>query len=186
MYTSQANQDQFVDFMLNNKQFGTYVDIGSYHPIEDNNTYVFDARGWSGICVDLQLDEQLYSQTRSAYAIKSNALSVNYLNLFQRMCCSSTIDYLSIDVDESSTKVLEMLPHDQYRFNVITIEHDAYVHGDKYRTPQRELLTSLGYILFTEDVKVPESVWNMMVTEKIVTNKLNVGFEDWWISPYLA
>lgn len=31
---------------------GTYIDIGSAHPIEHSNTYLFYEKGWRGICVE--------------------------------------------------------------------------------------------------------------------------------------
>ena len=31
---------------------GTYIDIGSGHPVKNNNTFLFYKRGWKGICVD--------------------------------------------------------------------------------------------------------------------------------------
>jgi hypothetical protein len=180
-YKSQVQQDQFVDLILKNKPIGTYVDIGSHHPVDISNTYVFDQRGWSGLCVDVGLDEGLYRENnRSAHLVKFDATLLNYHNLFKKLNFPSTIDYLSLDVDESSTEVLKILPHKEYRFNVITIEHDLYAHGDIYRNQQRELLTSLGYQLFASDVKVPEDWW----VGNPASNGgqlVNVGFEDWWV-----
>lgn len=44
---------------LNHHTPGTYIDIGSAHPIEYSNTCLFYENGWSGICVEPNPD--LYS-----------------------------------------------------------------------------------------------------------------------------
>jgi hypothetical protein len=182
-YKSQVQQDQFVDLMLKNKPIGTYVDIGSNHPVDINNTYVFDRRGWKGLCVDVSLDENLYRENnRSAHLVKLDATLLNYYNLFKKLNFPSTIDYLSLDIDEGSTDVLKILPHEEYRFGVITIEHDLYAHGDVYRNQQRGILWSLGYQLFASDVKVPEDWW-VGNSSSNGGERVNVGFEDWWINP---
>lgn len=31
---------------------GVYVDIGCWHPVKASNTYFFNLRGWTGICID--------------------------------------------------------------------------------------------------------------------------------------
>jgi hypothetical protein len=72
---------------------------------------------------------------------------------------------------------LLILPHNDYTFNVITIEHDFYIYGDKYKKRQREFLLSKGYHLVGSNVKVPRG--------KNGRKEENVGFEDWWIHPSL-
>ena len=37
-----------------NDQIGTYLDIGSGHPVIGSNTYYYYKRGWTGVCVDPQ------------------------------------------------------------------------------------------------------------------------------------
>ncbi len=38
--------------ILQQKKTGTYVDVGSHHPILANNTFFFYLRNWRGICID--------------------------------------------------------------------------------------------------------------------------------------
>ncbi len=38
--------------ILQQKKVGTYVDVGSHHPILANNTFFFYLRNWRGICID--------------------------------------------------------------------------------------------------------------------------------------
>ena len=79
--------------------------------------------------------------------------------------------WITVDIDEKSTEVLKKLPFDKYNFKVITIEHDYYIHGDKYRNEQRKILYENGYLCICPDVLVPISS----------DTKPNCSFEDWWI-----
>jgi FkbM family methyltransferase len=49
---SQAGEDLVLDFLVNYKPRGVYVDVGCNHPIKVSNTYRFYRKGWSGIAVD--------------------------------------------------------------------------------------------------------------------------------------
>lgn len=49
---SQAGEDLIVDYLLQNKKHGFYVDIGAYHPVHLSNTCLFYKRGWSGIQIE--------------------------------------------------------------------------------------------------------------------------------------
>ena len=44
--------DLIIDYMFK-KNTGIYLDIGSQHPISNNNTYLLFKRGWSGVNIDL-------------------------------------------------------------------------------------------------------------------------------------
>lgn len=49
---SQHGEDLFVKKHFPAGHKGTYVEIGSSHPIRISNTYLFYKNGWSGVCVD--------------------------------------------------------------------------------------------------------------------------------------
>lgn len=52
---SQTGEDIIVDFLFNNlfsKRKGVFLDIGAYHPIYLNNTYLFYLQGWRGFNID--------------------------------------------------------------------------------------------------------------------------------------
>jgi FkbM family methyltransferase len=51
---SQDKEDLFVKKFFNNKNKGTYLDIGCFNPLLWNNTYLLYKKGWSGINVDIQ------------------------------------------------------------------------------------------------------------------------------------
>jgi len=47
--------DLIIDYIFKNKNNGFYLDVGSQHPISNNNTYLLFKRGWSGINIDLDM-----------------------------------------------------------------------------------------------------------------------------------
>ena len=50
---SQFNEDIFIEKYFENIRKGSFVDLGAFHPIKFNNTYLLYKKGWSGINVDL-------------------------------------------------------------------------------------------------------------------------------------
>lgn len=173
-FYSDAKQDQFVANILNFKKDGYCVDIGSCHSIISNNTYYFQDLGWTSISVEIESGyNQSYSTRKSGVHLNENALEVDYKLVFEEYEFPKTIDYLSLDVDTISLNVLKILPLDEYRFRVITIEHDGYLYGDKYREQQRNLLISHGYMLLCSNVYVEQPGYEGK----------EFPFEDWWIDP---
>ena len=50
---SQFGEDLFIQNFFKNKKDGKYVDLGAFHPMRLNNTYLLYKRGWSGTNIDL-------------------------------------------------------------------------------------------------------------------------------------
>ena len=50
---SGSAQDIIIDHFFRNKKKGFYIDVGCYHPYQNNNTRLFYEKGWSGINIDL-------------------------------------------------------------------------------------------------------------------------------------
>jgi FkbM family methyltransferase len=50
---SYGGMDSLIEKIFKNKNNGFYVDIGCGHPIKNNNTYLLNKKGWSGINIDL-------------------------------------------------------------------------------------------------------------------------------------
>jgi len=46
-------EDRFVDNYFKNKLNGFYIDVGCYHPLDGNNTYLLHKKGWRGINLDI-------------------------------------------------------------------------------------------------------------------------------------
>lgn len=173
-FFSDAKQDQFVANILNFKKDGYCVDIGSCHSIISNNTYYFQSLDWTSISIEIESGyNESYSTRKRGVHLNENALDVDYKSVFEEYEFPKSIDYLSLDVDTISLNVLRILPLDEYRFKVITIEHDGYLYGDKYREQQRNILTSHGYSLLCSNVYVEQPGYEGK----------QFPFEDWWIDP---
>lgn len=49
---SRSGDDLQLMKLINASTPGSYVDVGSWHPLKASNTYHFYLRGWKGICID--------------------------------------------------------------------------------------------------------------------------------------
>ena len=50
---SMFGEDLIINQFFRKKKRGIYVDVGCYHPIDGNNTYLLFKKGWKGINIDL-------------------------------------------------------------------------------------------------------------------------------------
>jgi FkbM family methyltransferase len=80
---SQFGEDKKIIKLFKEKENGTYLDLGCFHPIRQNNTYLFHRLGWKGINIDLNpLTIELFNIARPndiniCAAISSKAGSKN-------------------------------------------------------------------------------------------------------------
>lgn len=182
MYYSQAGQDQFVLFCLNRKTKGTFVEIGSCDPILISNTYVLENEfQWSGLMVERDpayLPKYQEQRPKSKHLIQ-DATTIRYDEQFTRLGFPSVIDYLTIDLDvrsQATIRCLRKLDSEvmaNYRFAVVTFEHDIYrgnfLNRRKYfatRKESREIFDKYGYVRVFSDVR----------------NLIN-PYEDWYVHP---
>ncbi len=168
---AQVGQDLFVLKMLDGKTDGTYLEIGSCRPFHGNNTALLEELGWTGVGVEFEqgfVDQ--YNLERKNKSIQGDALKLDYANVLPHYFSSKVIDYLSLDIDPAinTFECLKKLPLDDFKFKVITYEHDHY-QNEKYSVRQRsrDYLLSKGYKLVVGNVS-PDH---------------NSPFEDWWIHP---
>ena len=62
---SMDGEDLFIVEYFRKKNNGFYLDVGSYHPIHRNNTYLLHKNGWSGINIDIhQFSIDLFNYLR--------------------------------------------------------------------------------------------------------------------------
>jgi hypothetical protein len=161
--------------MLNNKTEGTYLEIGAGYPFFGNNTYLLESEyKWKGVSLDVTPESiERYFRDRNNIALLRDATQVDYADLLEETKMPTTIDYLQLDCDPSSTtyEVLTKIPFDKYKFAVITYEHDNYNDKTKsYKQKSREYLLSKGY-------------------ELVLTNIASQGdndYEDWYVHPDLV
>jgi hypothetical protein len=171
VFQGQARQDEFVANILNFKENGHFLDVGSCHAISTNNTYHFESLNWRGVCIEKNAEHNQSYNERKCHFLNEDATKIDYSALLKNRGYPSQIDYLSLDIDDESTTVLKKLPLDKFRFSVITIEHDFYIHGGIFRDAQRQILKNYGYVLLFGDVLVPHA--DGMGP--------NLAFEDWWV-----
>ena len=50
---SQFGEDQKIAKLFHNNKNGMYLDVGCFHPIRQNNTYLLHKQGWNGMNIDL-------------------------------------------------------------------------------------------------------------------------------------
>lgn len=172
---SQVYQDMFVLSMLNGKKNGTYVEIGGGRPYDCNNTWLLENEfGWTGF--SLETNEQFvdeYEKCRKNPVYNKDALLVNYKKILSEHFDTKEIDYLQLDIEpaKNTFDALLSIPFDEYKFAVITYEHDDYIDIKKiYKEKSRKYLRSCGYELIVSDIS-PEGV---------------SSFEDWWVHPDLV
>ena len=62
---SMDGEDFFIVEYFRKKNNGFYIDVGCYHPIHINNTYLLHKKGWSGINIDIhQFSIDLFNYLR--------------------------------------------------------------------------------------------------------------------------
>jgi hypothetical protein len=169
------SSDAFALDILNYKKNGYYVEMGSADPIINNTTYKMETDyDWKGIGFDL--DQELadkYNAVRKNPCLLEDATKFNYLKYFEENNFPKQIDYLQIDIESpidqggrpkapigQPLNGLIALPLSQYRFTVISFEHEFIINykNASLRDAQREILNNLGYSLIAK-----------------------LGHEDWWV-----
>ena len=170
---SQAFQDMFVLSMLDGKKNGTYVEIGGDHPVVINNSYLLETQfGWRGVSFEIiQTAVNFYNSLRKNSCLCENATTVYYRKIFEDNNFPKQIDYLQVDIEpaQQTLNALLQLPHDDYRFSVITYESDVYRDGPDCQEEAMRFLESYGYKL-------------------VVKNVANEGnpYEDWYVDPLVV
>ena len=180
---SQANQDLFVKTIMKGKKNGYFLEIGSNHPSQHNNTYLLEKNyNWKGLMVEYDKSfEELYKMERpnSIYEL-NDARLVNYKEIMDKNNFPLNMDYLQIDLDVDNKSTLDTFLllnndiFDKYKFATITFEHDIY-RGDYFNTQSisRKILIDKGYLLVFPNVSV---FWEGSYKP----------FEDWYVHPDLV
>ena len=178
-YNGQAEQDKYVLNILKGKKDGYFLEIGSSDPFYINNTFILEKLfNWTGIMIDNSdewLDNYKLIRPNSNYIIE-DATKIDYKKILKDS--PKNIDYLQIDIEASNgstIKTLEKLNNeimDDYKFAVITFEHDIYSAKCEYtRDKSREIFKNQGYICVFEDIN---------------DNNPNIVYEDWYVYPDLV
>lgn len=144
-------------------------------PFVGNNTALLELNyDWKGVSLETNFEfVEEYRKTRRNPILRTDALTMNYRKLFKEHFDTQEIDYLQLDIEpaRNTFEALLSIPFEDYKFAVITYEHDYYVDVTKsYRDKSRRYLKMMGYELIVNDVS-PDGISN---------------FEDWWVHPDLV
>lgn len=169
---SRHFQDMFVLSILDGKQNGTFVEIGSGHPVLFNNTLLLEKEfGWKGISLDnSERMCHIFSRSRSSTVVLADGATTDYRALFKQQCLEQRIDFLRINAEHASLDALGLIPFNKYEFSVLQFQHNAVWWGTNIRDESRKILSKMGYILMVSDVAVDEKA----------------SYEDWWVHPDYA
>lgn len=180
MFNGQAQQDKFVLNVLNFKKNGYFIEIGSNHPININNTYLLETTyNWKGIMIEYNPNFlELYKQHRkNSIHIINDATKIDYKSLFNENNVPKNIDYLQIDLEVNNGSTIETLKLldnnilNNYNFATITFEHDIYhTNFGNTREVSREIFKKHNYVCVFEDVN----------------NAGENPYEDWYVHPDLV
>ena len=180
MYLGQAEQDKFVLNILKEKKNGYFLEIGSNHPKNINNTYLLETKyDWKGIMIEYESKYlALYKEYRpNSIHIINDATTVDYKNIFQTNNMPLTFDYLQIDLEAANGSTIQTLQKlenevfDIYKFATVTFEHDIYhTNFDNTRLKSRDIFKKRGYICVFEDIN----------------NQGENPYEDWYVHPDLV
>jgi SAM-dependent methyltransferase len=177
---SEAGQESFVLNMLDEKRDGWYLEIGAFASKKTSNTWLletnYDWKGWAFEFVGEYVRE--YNDNRQNFCYTADATIFPYKDALDQAGWPKQIDYLQLDIEPASNTLLALkqLPLDEYRFSVITFEHDLYFSPENaaVKQEQKEILESHGYVLAVENVKVDAPGWPLR------------EFEDWWVDPLVV
>jgi hypothetical protein len=160
--------------MLGYKEDGFYVEVGGYDAKSLSNTYVLETEyNWRGFALEIDKKRaNKYSLARSNPCIAADAILFDYRAAFKKFNAPQQIDYLQLDIEPAPNTLacLYNIPMD-YRYSVITFEHDLYANSDhiNVKNEAREYLESHGYLLVVSNVYAPKPTPS--------------PFEDWYVDP---
>ena len=192
---AQAGQESFALNMNNWVQNGFYVEVGAFDPFITSNTYILETEfNWRGFGIEILPECVANFHTRSNPCLCKDATITNYKALFEKYNAPKQINYLQLDIEpaDNTLEALKKMPLDEYRFSVITFEHDAYQDPDGARVQKeaRGILESYEYQLVVENLQhewrafedwyvdpsvVDESIWGPIVSSNIDSRDLFIG-----------
>lgn len=172
---SQAAQDYFVysvfkkhgDLQIGRGQF---LELGSEHPIENNNTYELETKlGWGGVLVEIDPQwEEGYKKHRTSPYIIGDSTKIDWITQLSELGypAGTVFDYLSLDIDSATLETMRNFPFDKYEFKLITGEHDLWREPPTKKFEMAKTFMGLGYKYICENVK-----------------NLGNPYEEWWYNP---
>lgn len=164
---SKHFQDMFVLAALNGKRNGYYVEFGAGLPFEASNTALLEQKfDWKGLSFDkCSRMSSIFAMERKNPVMNLDVTNEDVKSIFEKSMVPDWVDYLQIDCDDDSLKVLAKIPFDEYQFGIIHYEHDMYRVGDSPKHAARKFLESKDYVMVANNIAVDEKH----------------AYEDWWM-----
>lgn len=83
MYYGQFETDRLISEYFENGYIGTCIDVGAENPIEGNNTYFFEQKGWNVYCIEANpfQFERLKNSRKNAFSFAvgcENLMNVDF------------------------------------------------------------------------------------------------------------
>lgn len=173
-YNSQIGQDQLIDFILNKKENGFFLDIGAKNAISVNNTNFFEKyRNWSGIAFEINPEwNNEWINRKKTLHICADARNIRYSELLKERDIQ-VVDYISLDLDPPGVtlEVLSSLLSSNIEFKTMTFEVDAYLQQST-KNISRTLLSSNGY----------ELAYELNYTDDADPAFKNIHVDDVWVN----
>jgi hypothetical protein len=172
---SQAGQESFVLLMTKLKNFGTYLEIGAYHPTINSNTYILESEfNWHGISIELDAGRVKYfNSKRINKCLQANALRINYKKVLKKANFPNKFEYLQFDIDPAINTFVTLLkfPLLKHKAFLITFEHDKYANNFNwiFQLLANLYLNILGYKRIVKNVSPHMDGYS------------DKPFEDWFI-----
>ena len=163
-YYSQIGQDKIALDHLQNKRNGYFVDIGCAAPFRLSNTATMEIDlGWKGLGFDLNVYNSTHNdicprhkgggrswkERPNTKIYEADIFALNLEDVFEREGTPKIVDFLSIDLEPPTRtfNAFKLIPHDKYKFKIITFEHDGYRTGGGWVSKTDNYIRSLGYDL---------------------------------------
>jgi hypothetical protein len=65
---------------------------------------------------------------------------------------TEVMDYLSFDIDASGLDVIKTFPFTDFKFRVVTLEHDKYRFGQSVQDEMHAIMESQGYVCIVKNL----------------------------------
>lgn len=169
---------------------GYFVDVGAEDGVTHNNTYALEQLGWTGICVEPNV--QAYEKLRANRAAVTyqfaasdhhGAIAFDGVRLHKEQQAPydavpvaplwsllaahapPVIDFLSIDTEGHELEVLAGMDFVRWHVRVATIEHNSYCDGPARKDAIAAVMVGHGFDCYADDI-VAEGYGE---------------YESWWI-----
>ena len=107
-FFSKERQDEFAYYLIGKS--GLFLDVGSQHPYDGNNTQALELVGWKGILIEKrQRYVNLCKLLRKSPTFCIDASGHECAKLIRDNFPNKVIDYISLDIDQWSVSALKQV-----------------------------------------------------------------------------